>query len=391
MIPTSKKNHTYLLDDLCIMDGVEECSKMFKSRKECHWYSVGFLLSTIMALSTAILSIVVLVSHAHILNTTGKSISIEDKYLGPTVTFPYWNNPLPCIDRKEHDFKDNQGGLFYIKVHKASSSTLAGVAEHIARKHRKDGMKHKKCYVHAKHMAAGKMNLHKRNLVQSYLWTFIRDPKERKVSSFFYFNVTRQGVNPTGPAILEDLKINNNYQYYFMLPKGMKGVDVDDSISKILNAYNFIGLVERLDESLVLLRLLLGLNAEDILYVPSKVGGSFAKLGDKCVFIQKKITTPAVDKYLTSDEWYTKNKLDYELYAAVNRSIDSTIENIIGRERFEDALSEHLKLMEVVKSTCISESIFPCSAEGIVQSNTNCYWYDIGCGYNCVDRVAGLN
>jgi len=66
-------------------------------------------------------------------------------------------------------------------------------------------------------------------------------------------------------------------------------------------------------------------------------------------------------------------KLDYALYAAVNRSIESTIENIVGRVRFEDASSEHLKLMEVVKSTFISESIFPCSVEGVVQSNTNCY------------------
>ena len=249
--------------------------------------------------------------------------------------------------------------------------------------------KNKKCYVYAKHRAAGKMNLHKRNLLQSYLFTFMRDPKERKVSSFFYFNVTRQGVNPTGPAILEDLQLNNNYQYYFMLPRGMEGADVDDSVSKILNTYNFIGLTERLDESLVLLRLLLGLDAKDILYVPSKVGGSFARLGDKCVYIQKKITTPAVDKYLNSEEWYKRNELDYALYAAVNRSIDVTIQSV-GKERFDEALSEHLTLMKKVKSHCIAESIFPCSVEGVVQHNHNCYWSDIGCGYDCVDRIAAL-
>jgi len=91
-----------------------------------------------------------------------------------------------------------------------------------------------------------------------------------------------------------------------------------------------------------------------------------------CLY-SKKITTPAVDKYLTSDEWHTKNKSDYALYAAVNRSIESIIENIVGMVRFEDASCEHLNLMEIVKSTFISESIFPCSVKGVVKSNTNCY------------------
>lgn len=91
------------------------------------------------------------------------------------------------------------------------------------------------------------------------------------------------------------------------------------------------------------------------------------------VSLFKKRLPPAVDKYLTSDEWHTKNKSDYALYAAVNRSIESIIENIVGMVRFEDASCEHLNLMEIVKSTFISESIFPCSVKGVVQSNTNCY------------------
>ena len=376
------KRKTHLLDELCFTE--EKFPNILETKQSC-WHPMSFLFSSTIALSTTTLAIIFIMSND--LNTN--SYSVEDKYLGPTLTFPKWDNDFPCIDRKDHDFKNNQGGLFYVKVHKASSSTLAGIAEHIARRHRKDGMKHKKCYVHSKHRAAGKMNIHRRNLLQSYLFTFIRDPKERKLSSFFYFNVTRQGVHPTGPAILEDLQLNNNYQYYFMLPVGTKGKDVDDSVSKILNAYNFIGLTERLDESLVLLRLLLGLNAEDILYVPSKVGGSFAKSGDKCVYIQEKITTPAVDEYLNSEEWYKRNELDYALYAAVNRSIDATIQNI-GKENFYEALNEHLRLMEKVKSQCIAESVFPCSVEGVVQHNTNCYWYDIGCGYDCIDCIATL-
>ena len=61
----------------------------------------------------------------------------------------------------------------------------------------------------------------------------------------------RHGVNPNRPAILEYLKIKNNYQCHFMLTKVIKGTDADDSTSKILNGHNFIGLVERLDEGLV--------------------------------------------------------------------------------------------------------------------------------------------
>ena len=49
----------------------------------------------------------------------------------------------------------------------------------------------------------------------------------------------------------------------------------DGVVADILDDYNFIGTVRRLDESLILLGFLLGLNAADLLYLSSKTNGGY--------------------------------------------------------------------------------------------------------------------
>ena len=56
-------------------------------------------------------------------------------------------------------------------------------------------------------------------------------------------------------------------QIHYLIPEIKEDNENEDIIQNMLDSYDFIGLTERLDESLVALRFILNLNADDILYV----------------------------------------------------------------------------------------------------------------------------
>ena len=158
-------------------------------------------------------------------------------------------------------------------------------------------------------------------------------------------------------------------------------------------------LVERYDESLVALQLLLDLKPADILYLQSKGSGSYshhsisraiAGKPHACQKLQKSFVTPAVRRHLDSDMWYAQNYGDFVLHAAVNASLDKTIEQL-GRKRFKSALENYLKMKDGADAKCSSDAIWPCSSTGDSQWNASlasCYYKDEGCGYPCLDEFA---
>lgn len=95
-------------------------------------------------------------------------------------------------------------------------------------------------------------------------------------------------------------------------------------------AFHFIGISERLDESLVALQLLLQQPIYDILVLSSKVNGGLDGGGfdGTCVKIQEAYTAPDVDDYLANE--FPIGNYDFFLYAVANRSLDMTID-AIGR------------------------------------------------------------
>ncbi|CAB9519497.1 expressed unknown protein [Seminavis robusta] len=114
-------------------------------------------------------------------------------------------------------------------------------------------------------------------------------------------------------------------------------------IEQALQEYDFFLVQERLDESLVALQLLLGLETADILSMPLHVGGSY--LYDRiagCIEL---------------------NYGDYLLWGAAQASLDQTIEKL-GLSRFQTALEEFHQLQEAVMQTCSQQVVFPCSHNG---------------------------
>jgi len=164
-----------------------------------------------------------------------------------------------------------------------------------------------------------------------------------------------------------------------------------------LSQYDFVAVTDRMDESLVVMSLLLGIPVSDVLVTSSKVAGrqyQFVHLPGnefKCIPTVSSYIQPGVQQFFQSDEWKAANWGDYMLHRAASLSLDRTIE-AIGRERFHVALSEYRRLRNMERIHCAPRVQFPCSDEGIPQPNISkesCYlpFFDFGCGYKCIDEI----
>jgi hypothetical protein len=312
-------------------------------------------------------------------------------------------------------------GLLYIKSSKASSSTLEGVAlsiaHNVARRQFHNSSRSNNssndphhyphvCTHYNRHEFADNRH-HARRAMPSLLWSFVRDPSQRDLSHYFHFEVGRNGKETT------DKKIINSIEYEIkgrqvrtlvrsrgkapMWPKHELHKDPDEVMRiiqhSIIDWYDFLGVVERMDESLACLTLLWKLPATDVIVLSAKRSGGYDDAGGggdnnkTCVKIPNKFITPAVQEYLN-----TKHILfnaDILLYHAVNRSLDLTIKSL-GHARVAERVQEIRYLQHLAEEHCRKEAYFPCSETGELQlelAANNCHVQDAACGYECVDKL----
>ena len=179
----------------------------------------------------------------------------------------------------------NTHGFLFFKPYKTGSSTTSGVnlriARNVARRIHGNATEGTFCpcrYDHVKRPHSAQVAFGDRNLDQSFLWTVIRDPTRRAISSFFHFRVSRRGVNATDDKFQSFLQSRHMKDYYLdslSLSRNGTRQSATSIAQGILNDYNFIGVTERMDESLVVLQFLLGLELDDILYLSAKQKGSY--------------------------------------------------------------------------------------------------------------------
>lgn len=84
-----------------------------------------------------------------------------------------------------------------LQIPKTAGTTVAGVARHITN-HQASG-KDMICNIRAGHEfpRGDFLNYKARNKAKSFLWSFIRNPADRLVSSFFYHVVTKKSKEPS--------------------------------------------------------------------------------------------------------------------------------------------------------------------------------------------------
>lgn len=331
-------------------------------------------------------------------------------------TFSPWPYDTSSWCGKPEDYdRKTQAGLLFVKLQKAASSTMAGITLRIA--HRVGMIKNgpdTPCASRVKHTKANVY--HHRDRTRSFMFSSVRDPTQRVLSYIFYISSNRN-LSTDDDKIIDRLKYQNHpewtrekvkwdsgYQVGYLhtgpppdhalwnseVPDHVTDLPIIQSrIHDILEQYDFLLVVERLDESLVALQLLLNLDPTDLLYVSgSKESGGWAATKQKCHKLIPKFVSPAVKAFLESPEWFARNYGDFLLYHAANQSLDATIEHL-GRRRFDEALQSYRSMLAQAQTTCQSEVIFPCSPEGKEQfqeSAQNCYSVDWGCGYPCLDQ-----
>ena len=223
------------------------------------------------------------------------------------------NGLLPCppyIKEWKNMSKLITNGVLYTKVHKCASTTSASVAIRLARRiHHRQFRRPGSCAVSAHHgWATGPRRHHfERNPADSILWSMVRIPTKQAISQFFHFDVTRQG-HKTDDASVIDYFRQRSYQYeefqtkyLAMSPTLLKQKNYAAMIQDVMDRYDFIGIVERIDESYVALAMILGLEPADVLYVSSKISGGYddGQYNNTCYKIVKSVVSPVSYTHLT--------------------------------------------------------------------------------------------
>ena len=278
-------------------------------------------------------------------------------------TFPVQENGVPCEDYNRR----NPEGVYYVKIPKTDTYYWSSIAYRSLQKGRE-------CFVSAEHDDAYSLGLRDRNDLKSFVFTFVRNPKDYILKSYFYFKVTKNRERPTAEGIAEYSEDFGNKQSKMMMSLASenayrrKGLKRPSSISKaIVSEYDFIGLVDKPDESLVLMQLLLGLETEDILYNPSPHAGTISLWKDNkniCEEVKKEYLPSGSKEFFDSEDFYNQNDVDIEIYKEVQKVHEATIDMVIGRDRFDEALRKYKAEMKVVEDQCLPTVQYKCNEAG---------------------------
>lgn len=208
--------------------------------------------------------------------------------------FPRWGSPgqsLPC-EPLERDWdtgyvqhRPSKTGLLFVKPPKAGSTTAASVtlriASRLAQRQSRNVTASSEttmtalpslCKNRVQHSTTHTMGYHQRHRSRSVLWSVLREPTSRAISQFFHFHVSRRGYNATDEIFqqfLEERKeLLTNFQLkYLAFHKFNEKTDPIAAMNRILRNYDFIAVSERMDESLVALQMILGLETADVMHI----------------------------------------------------------------------------------------------------------------------------
>ena len=345
-------------------------------------------------------------------NESSSSTNWWDDYVDQVATpFARWKGPKYswCIEEASNDTTFD--GLMLAKTFKTGSSSAAALTLHISHRVAQRHLKQHHCKAFFKHSFMTR-NRHSHRVQPSLLWTIVRNPANRAVSAINFFQVGMHGNNLSEEEMVSLLSEEKNVQLHqIRISQGEKSklgseaLESFDNLTTFIKesvfaAYDFVAVSERWDESVAVMQLLFDLQAEDMIILPAKKSGSWTwdrKHGDEagCFLIPRPQTPKPVEKYLRTE--FTHRNADFLLHAAAHKSLDLTID-LLGRDLVAAQVAKLKTLQEYVQRQCLHEAVFPCSSNGTFQreSQQDCYWLDMGCGYRCIDRVVasykmGLN
>jgi hypothetical protein len=336
------------------------------------------------------------------------------------------------------------GGIVLIKVPKSASSTVAGMALHAAfavsslpssTNSSKLPRPSAGCPVEWEHSIASEsptlqtlagrpshkssISNHKEDERRRYLLLApIRSPFKRALSDVYYHKVSLGSGTKKAPKdgyIISQLdRVPDNYILRYVTPlkweplisslsqapigpKAKSGRDnppfrirrsLFEHVQKALHQYDFWLVVDRLEESIVVLANLTETSFHDWVTMPSKVSGSYYRSSpNACVALVRPNATPRILQH-AQNLWNPRNAGDRLLYEVATACLDRTIDRI-GRDWVAKQVQRLRAFQHHIAVQCARETHFPCSPSGQVQheaSVASCYVRDFGCGHACVRR-----
>jgi hypothetical protein len=367
-------------------------------------------------------------------------IKIE-KYDGPSRVYAKYQYAFPCVEGEEKQLMVEtpaSQGLLFQRPHKTGSTTMVGILLRLSH-NRAKGFQW--CKHRAMHGTARFYEYGKRDRSRSFLFSIIRDPTKRIISQFFHFDVTAYQVEPTDSNFLRMAR-RNSHNYYlselttrqyvpngtiiskldFAQSKGYPSVNdfeqakvreqpglhhllsreyqasqifglfynPDQVIKDILDDYDFIAIMERMDESLVVMQMLLGLTTKEILYTRARSSGTFSNgwKGRPCFYIMKSFLTPYMKEYFVSEEWNATIANDLRMYQAASKSLDRTIE-ALDHDEFHKNLDALRRGLLLANDNCKGRIRLQCDEGGnqVPQIEQTCYIWSEGCDHKCIDEL----
>ena len=155
-----------------------------------------------------------------------------------------------------------------------------------------------------------------RHRTSSFLWSVVRHPVQRLVSHFFYQRVSKQGVEPLDEHFREFIQqgpqdLAHHYLKRLSLRPIPTTIDRNGTmmlqqpmqvIQAILKDYDFIGVTERMEESMVVLSMLLDVPLADILYLSGRQHGTFvyAPVAGACRYVVPSFVSPGMQAYFNT-------------------------------------------------------------------------------------------
>jgi len=318
-------------------------------------------------------------------------------------------------------------GFLFVKLLKSAGSTGAGIniriARNVARRQQQQQNRTEQqrnfevCNLRYLHGRAGPGRYHYRKRVKqgSYLWTLLRNPVDRYLSEFFHFEHSRLGRPVTDANVINFLRRgphSDHHSLQWLAVAGYRHGQFNPyrTAQRIITQYDFVGISERMEETLVALMMLLNLPMSDILHVSVKNSGGYDDGGyqDTCYKIVKpEVLSEGLQSFLRNDAtWKRYIAPEVALYQAANRSLDLTIQQLQqSTGLFEANLRLFRRAQGLVHDRCTTTTSMasvdnsrnstatvrlPCTQEGVLlpQNETDCVWSDLGCGFDCIDQVA---
>jgi hypothetical protein len=160
-------------------------------------------------------------------------------------------------------------------------------------------------------------------------------------------------------------------------------------VSTATDEYDFIAVTERMDESLVVWKLLLNLDFYDIMYIKARSSGTFsngdAAKGRPCVYLVPSFLTPGMQEFFESKEWKDSNAMDILLYQAAYQSLDNTVE-ALGKERVQKELALFYEAQALASAFCEGKVRGFCTPGGtlIPPGKRTCVVWGEGCDFDCL-------